>query len=489
LSLLAPNHDWKNVRFKKQVKVIDIERSIDQNDEILISQGSPVKSNLPYPEIADISEYPPEPGGDRIFRFMPLGNGKCLEERLSSRWDLEYDPNTKFHVRTAYKRKADKIRPSDDADPTIQPEYARKGWREAIEKELIAQSMKISLGPFDGLITRRYSTEPVGFRLTPERKQALRIGDTLTSREREILLAVLQNRETTLAWDWTHVRRIRHDVAPPQKIETIPHKAWQVPTFPIPNALRPKVVQMLQDRIKAGVYEICHGPYRNPWFLVKKKEKDTYRAVFAGMKLNEVTRRDANIPPPLEQFAEDFAGMKIVSLVDMFSGYDQVELHKDSRDRTAILTPVGLLRLTTLPQGCTNSVGQFVRVTRTILGELLGCVAEAFLDDIGVKGSKSDYGGEEALPGVRRYVLEHIQNIDRVLVHMECANAVVAGGKSHFACERLKIVGFTVGPDGRSPTAEKVYKIQSWPPPRDAKEARGFIGLVVYYRLWIESFT
>ena len=31
-----------------------------------------------------------------------------------------------------------------------------------------------------------------------------------------------------------------------------------------------------------------------------------------------------------------------------------------------------------------------------------------FLDNIGVKGPRSEYGGEEVEPGVRRFVLEHL---------------------------------------------------------------------------------
>ena len=95
-------------------------------------------------------------------------------------------------------------------------------------------------------------------------------------------------------------------------------------------------------------------------FLVKKKN-GKYRLVNAAMWVNKVTIRDANLPPTADEFAEDFAGMAVVSLVDLFSGYDQFELHAKSRDLTAFMSPLGLLRQTTLPQGATNSVGQFCR--------------------------------------------------------------------------------------------------------------------------------
>ena len=193
------------------------------------------------------------------------------------------------------------------------------------------------------------------------------------------------------------------------------HKAWQVPGFPIPKALHPVVVGMLRERLKNGVLEYCDGPYRNPWFLVKKKS-GKYRLVNAAMEINKHTIRDANLPPSVDEFSEEFAGCQMASMIDFFSGYDQVELDVKSRDLTGFQTPIGLLRMTTLPQGATNSVAQFVRIVTKILEDLIPEDCLPFLDDIGVKGPLSTYDDKEVLPGIRQFVMEHIQSLDRTLV-------------------------------------------------------------------------
>jgi hypothetical protein len=46
----------------------------------------------------------------------------------------------------------------------------------------------------------------------------------------------------------------------------------------------------------------------------------------------------------------------MASLIDFFSRYNQVELDAKSRDLIGFQTPIGLLWMTTLPQGATNSV-------------------------------------------------------------------------------------------------------------------------------------
>lgn len=48
------------------------------------------------------------------------------------------------------------------------------------------------------------------------------------------------------------------------------------------------------------------------------------------MELNRVTIRDVNLLLSTDKFSEKFAGCAIFSLIDFFSGYDQVEFDKKS---------------------------------------------------------------------------------------------------------------------------------------------------------------
>ena len=78
---------------------------------------------------------------------------------------------------------------------------------------------------------------------------------------------------------------------------------------------------MLNDRMKKGVLERYYGLYRNPWFLVKKKDMK-YRLINAAMWLNKVTIRDVILSLTVDEFAERFASMLMVTLVDLHLGYD-----------------------------------------------------------------------------------------------------------------------------------------------------------------------
>ena len=67
----------------------------------------------------------------------------------------------------------------------------------------------------------------------------------------------------------------------------------------------------------------------------------------------------------------------------------------------AFYTPIGLLWMTTLPQGATNSVAQFVQIVTKILKDIIPKDCLLFLNDIRVKGLTLVYSREETLLGIR----------------------------------------------------------------------------------------
>jgi hypothetical protein len=158
--------------------------------------------------------------------------------------------------------------------------------------------------------------------------------------------------------------------------------------------------------------------------LVKKKE-GKYRLINNTIEINRQTIRDTGLPPSPDDFAKEFAGLAISSLIDFFSGYNQVTLAEESQNLTAFSIMLGLLRMTTLPQGATNSVAQFSRVVTRILEDLIPDICRPFLDNIRVKGPRTRYNNTKTAPGIRRFVLKYIQNLDKVLVAVELAGATI----------------------------------------------------------------
>ena len=85
----------------------------------------------------------------------------------------------------------------------------------------------------------------------------------------------------------------------------------------------------------------------------------------------------------------------ITSAIDYYSGYYQIPLDMMSRDMTAFMTDLGLVRTSRLPQGWTNSVSVFMRIICKVHWRQIPHQVRPFLDDCGIKGPKDRYGDEE----------------------------------------------------------------------------------------------
>jgi len=317
----------------------------------------------------------------------------------------------------------------------------------------------------------------------------------LQPEERKIANWVIKKSEKTFSWTDEERGRFKEEYIPPYKIPTIAHTPWRDRPIPIPPAAVDQITAKIQDKIKTGVYEPSQGSYLSSIFVVKKKDGD-YRFVHNMQTLNSVTVRDNATPPLLENYADEFAGLSCVGLLDLYDGYGQYPLHEDSRDLTAFQTRLGPMRLTTLPQGASNSVGVFQRAANFITGDENPPTAVAYLDDFGIKGPRTKYENANGVPatipenpGVRRYVYEYLQALHRLLWKMGKYGGTFSGKKVRLCDDVLTIVGFSCSYFGRKPTDTSVKKITTWPKCQNVKEVRGFLGTVGPARNWIRNYA
>ena len=145
---------------------------------------------------------------------------------------------------------------------------------------------------------------------------------------------------------------------------------------------------------------------------------------------------------------EEFSRIAVASLINLFSGYDQITLNKKDRDITVIYTLLRLFYQTILLQGVSNSVAQFVRIIFKILEPISLNVVRVFLNNIRVKGLKTKYNETKIFPGLCQYIFKHLINLEKILWFLELAGTIIATEKSQFVMTRLKIVSWVYDYDG-----------------------------------------
>ncbi|RPD52065.1 hypothetical protein L227DRAFT_484751, partial [Lentinus tigrinus ALCF2SS1-6] len=108
-----------------------------------------------------------------------------------------------------------------------------------------------------------------------------------------------------------------------------------------------------------------------------------------------------------------------------------------------------------------------------------------YIDDVPIKGPASDYrnadGTYETIAenaGVRRFVWEHLQNVNRVVQRMKHAGGTFSGKKLVLCAREIVVVGHRCTPEGRLPETSNVEAVVNWGPCKDLSEVRAFLGTV-----------
>lgn len=209
-----------------------------------------------------------------------------------------------------------------------------------------------------------------------------------------------------------------------------------------------------------------------------------------------VTIAHSGVPPAMEDLAAKFAGRSCGGCHDLYVGYDERLLAPSSRDLTTFQTPYGALRLVTLPMGWTNSVPIFHDDVTYILQDEIPEITWPFLDDVPVGGPRMRYetkdGGYETIPdnpGIRRFVWEQFERLNRVVQRMKHVGGTFSGKKSVLCADEFVVVGHLYSYEGRKPLPDRVGVIERWGPCQDIKDVRAFLGTLGTMRMFIKDYA
>lgn len=155
-----------------------------------------------------------------------------------------------------------------------------------------------------------------------------------------------------------HHIRLRHDETP------FKHQAWPIHPCDI-EAVR----DHLRDLLEAGVIRESQSPFSSPIVVVRKKNGDV-RLCIDYRKLNLHISKDNYVLPNLEESFTALNGSRWFSVLDLKSGYYQIEMAEDDKPKTAYLTPLGFWEFNRMPQGVTNAPSTFQRLMEWCMGDL-----------------------------------------------------------------------------------------------------------------------
>ncbi|SJL18605.1 uncharacterized protein ARMOST_22202 [Armillaria ostoyae] len=411
-------------------------------------------------------------GEDKKWKHLDESNRMLADN--PSRWirtyfygevDTSYSPppvgSTKdvFAMRK-YKPVAQKVRPVTGGLPSeFRIERNIKG-------DPLKDMPKLSEWPPDFIPMGRYTMERM------EQIDKVHNEEFLWPEECKLMHHFMMEQNEGFAWDDSERGAFKEEYFPPVTIPIIEHTPW------------------------AGVYEPSNSSYRSRWFCIIKKDGKSLRLIHSLEPLNAVTIKHSGVPPATDELAEHFAGRSCGATLDLYVGYDERTLDEGSRDMTTFQTPFGALRLVTLPMGWTNSVPIFHDDVTYILQAEVPHVTIPYVDDVPVRGPKTHYEtadrGYKTISendGIRRFVWEHFQNMNRVVQRMKYTGGTFSGHKAVLCASEIMVMGHRCTYKGRKPETDQVGVILRWGLCQDLGDVRSFLGTIGVHRIFIKDYA
>lgn len=239
--------------------------------------------------------------------------------------------------------------------------------------------------------------------------------------------------------DFGHATKIQHHIK--LKDET--------PIKQRPRPIHPRdyeaVKRHLQTLLEAGVIRESESPFSSPIVVVRKKNGDV-RLCVDYRKLNMQTIKDSYALPNLEESFSALAGSNWFSVMDLKSGYYQIEMNETDKAKTAFVCPFGFWEFNRMPQGITNAPSTFQRLMEKCMSDIHLKEVLVFLDDLIVFADTLE---------------EHETRLIHVLNRLREYGLKLSPDKCKFFQTSVRYLGHIVSSNGVKTDPEKVQALKT----------------------------
>ena len=185
--------------------------------------------------------------------------------------------------------------------------------------------------------------------------------------------------------------------------------------------------------------------------------------------------KDAYAIPRVEDSLHLLAGAKYFSKLDLRSGYWQVEIKEEDKQKTAFqVGTLGFYEFNRMPFGLCNAPATFQRLIERCMGDMNLRDCLIYLDDVIIFSSTFE---------------EHLDRLEAVFTRLQQHNLKLKASKCEFMKSKVTYLGHVVSQDGIQTDPDKTEAVRTWPVPKSVKDVRAFLGFTGYYRRFIQNFA
>jgi hypothetical protein len=239
-----------------------------------------------------------------------------------------------------------------------------------------------------------------------------------------------------------------------------PHKA---------AAIKLEVEKLLKDGF---IYQMALTDWVSNIVPIDKKQGTIYVCV-DYRDINKDFPKD-NFPTPfVDQIVDDCVRSEIFSLMDGFSGYNQINIVPEDQHKTAFICPWGTFAYRKLPFGLKN-VGATFHHAMSYAFHDIKHIMHPYLDD---------------LPTHSMRRVDHPIHLRAIFLHYRFYHIHLNPHKCVFCVEFGRLVGFIVSHQGIKVDPLKVEAILNLPPPSTLRQLQSLQGKANFLRRFILNYV
>ncbi|KAK8756781.1 hypothetical protein V5799_000517 [Amblyomma americanum] len=243
--------------------------------------------------------------------------------------------------------------------------------------------------------------------------------------------------------------------------------------YRVSSTERTIIQQEVDKMLSKDIIEPSSSPWASPVVLVKKKD-GSWRFCVDYRHLNNITKKDVYPLPRIDDALDCLHGAKFFSSIDLRSGYWQISVDDNDREKTAFVTPDGLYQFKVMPFGLCNAPATFERMMDSLLRDFKWSTCLCYLDDVVVFSPT---------------FTTHLERLASILSVFRRAGLQLNSSKCQFGRRQLTILGHLVDASGVRPDPVKVKAVKDFPIPQSSTDVRSFVGLCSYFRRFIKNFA